>query len=492
MLRTLYAKLAIGLVVLIVAMWLVYALVSFTATRQYLTEAHQMLNRDLARNLVADRDLVAEGRLNEPALKAMFHDYMVINPSIEIYLLDLEGRILSFSAEPGQVKRKHVSLGPIREFLSDEARFPLLGDDPRSHDRSKVFSVTPVPSPDAPQGYLYVVLRGERYDSVDKIVEESYLVRLSGWAVIASLVFGLLAGLVVFRLLTRRLQRLTNAMESFRHSDFSEHVEYLPSSTRKTPDEVDRLGLTFDQMADRITAQIQELKDQDALRRNLVAQVSHDLRTPLSSLHGYLETLKVKEATLSARERADYLAVVLRQSEHLTRLVGELFELAKLEAREATPQCEPFALPELVQDVVQKFQLKASEGDVELSMELDGELPLVSADIALVERVLDNLIDNALTHTPAGGTIRIPVRRDEQRVILCVTDTGEGIEEQDLPRVFDRFYQAPTRRNGNGHAGLGLAIARRIVEMHGSELSVRSRPGEGTTFAFELPVWEAA
>ena len=489
MIRTLYAKLALGLVVLIAAMGLVYALVSFSATRHYLAEVNQQLNRELARNLVADRDLVAEGRLNEPALKAMFHDYMLINPSIEIYLLDLNGLILSYSADPGKVKRKHVSLDPIRAFLDDSASFPLLGDDPRSHDRRKVFSVTPVPSQQSPQGYLYVVLRGEMYDFVDEFAEGSYFARLSAWAVAATLAFGLLAGLIVFRLLTRRLQRLTAAMDHFRLSDFSNAADYQSKPALAAPDEVDRLGLTFDQMAGRIVEQIQELKQQDALRRELVAQVSHDLRTPLAALHGYLETLKLKENTLTAEQRADYFAIVLRQSEYLTRLVGELFELAKLEAREASPQCERFSLPELVQDVVQKFQLKATQSQVDLAMELDADLPLVIADIALIERVLDNLIDNALTHTPAGGTVRVPVRRDAQQVILCVADTGNGIPEADLPRIFDRFYQATDQQSGSGHAGLGLAIARRIVELHGSALDVRSRAGEGTTFAFGLPVW---
>jgi signal transduction histidine kinase len=492
MFRTLYAKLALGLVVLIAAMGLVYALFSLSATRHYLAEVHQLVNRDLAHNLVADRDLVAEGRINEPALKSMFHDYMQINPSIEIYLLDLDGRILSYSADPGKVKRQHVSLDPVRDFLNDSASFPLLGDDPRSHDRRKVFSVTPVPSANAPQGYLYVVLRGEMYDFVDAFAQGGYVARLSAWAVAATLAFGLLAGLIVFRLLTRRLQRLTAAMDSFRLSDFSEPAHYQQKPALEAPDEVDRLGVTFDQMAGRIVEQIQELKQQDALRRDLVAQVSHDLRTPLAALHGYLETLKLKEDTLTPEQRASYLEIVLRQSQHLTRLVGELFELAKLEAREASPHCEPFSLPELVQDVVQKFQLKAGESDITLAMELDADIPLVSADIALVERVLDNLIDNALTHTPAGGTVRVPVRRDAKQVILCVADTGKGIPESDLPRVFDPFYQATGERSANGHAGLGLAIARRIVELHGSELDVRSRPGEGTTFAFGLPVWSAS
>jgi len=490
--RTLYGKLALALVVVIAAMALVYALVSVSATRHYLDEVNQKVNRDLASNLVADRDLVAEGRINEPALKSMFHDYMQINPSIEIYLLDLDGRILSYSAEPGEVERKHVSLEPIRAFLGDSASFPLLGDDPRSHERRKVFSVTPVPSAETPQGYLYVVLRGESYDFVNEFAEGSYFLHLSAWAVAATLAFGLLSGLIVFWLLTRRLQRLTSVMDTFRLSDFSQPVHYQQTPALEAPDEVDRLGVTFDQMAGRIVEQFQELKQQDAMRRDLVAQVSHDLRTPLAALHGYLETLKLKEHSLTAEERASYFDIVLHQSEHLTRLVEELFELTKLEAREASPDCEPFSLPELVQDVIQKFKLKADERRVSLAMELDPDLPLVSADIALVERVLDNLIDNALTHTPAGGSVRVPVRRDARQVVLCVADTGTGIPPDELPRIFDPFYQTKNQVSANGHAGLGLAIARRIVELHGSVLDVRSRPGEGTTFAFGLPVWSSA
>lgn len=489
--KTLFAKLSLALVVLIATMGLVYALVSAWTARHYVAMVSQEVNRDLARDLVADRNLVEEGRLNENALEDMFHDYMIINPSIEIYLLDLEGRILAFSADPGKVKRKRVSLAPIQSFLDGTAEYPLLGDDPRSHDRRKIFSVTPVPSAAAPEGYLYVVLRGEKYDSVHDFVESNYVARLSTGAVGVSLVFGLIAGLVVFHVITRRLHRLTAAMEAFRRRGFTELVPYAEGKPPGAPDEVDRLGLTFDEMAERITAQIQELKQQDALRRDLVARVSHDLRTPLASMHGYLETLKLKEETLSPEERADYLALVLRQSERLTRRVGELFELAKLDAKESTPQREPLALAELVQDVMQKFQLQAGERDVELSMELDEDLPLVYADIALLERVLDNLIDNALAHTPPGGKVRLPVRRDDGRVLVAVADTGEGIPEEHLPRIFDRFYQSGGAQQGDGHAGLGLAIAKRIVELHGSELEVRSRPGEGTVFSFALPAWRS-
>ena len=278
--RTLYAKLSLVLVALLASVGVVYAVLSVSTTRHYLEEVNQQLNQGLARDLVADRNLVQAGRLNKDALKEMFHEYMTINPSIEIYLLDLNGRIIAFSADPGKVKRKHVSLEPVKTFLSGAAPYPLLGDDPRDHDRRKGFSVTPVPSAAAPEGYLYVVLRGERFDMVDQIIEESYFLQLSAWAVAGGLAFGLLAGLVVFHLLTRRLQTLTARVGRFRKDTLAESGPGLDGLA--AADEIDQLSITFDDMAERIIGHIQALEREDAKRREMVAQVSHDLRTPLA------------------------------------------------------------------------------------------------------------------------------------------------------------------------------------------------------------------
>ena len=137
MLRTLYAKLSVALVAIVLAIGVLYAVFALVSTRHYLEAAEQRLNRDLARDLVADRNLVEEGRINEPALKDLFHDYMVVNPSIEIYLLDLEGRILSFSADPGAVKRKYVSLGPVRAFLAGEDDYPPARGRPAQPRRAE-------------------------------------------------------------------------------------------------------------------------------------------------------------------------------------------------------------------------------------------------------------------------------------------------------------------------------------------------------------------
>jgi signal transduction histidine kinase len=487
MLRTLYAKLAAGLVVLFITIGLLYAVISTTATKYYLQEVNQSFNKELARNLVMDRNLVAEGRINQEALKETFHQYMVINPSIEIYLLDLDGKILAYSADPGKVKRNHVSLAPLMAFLQGSEEYPLLGDDPRSHDGRKAFSVTPVPTSDHPEGYLYVVLRGEEFDSVDKTIRESYFLRLSGWAVAVSLGMGLLVGLIVLRLLTRRLHRLSRLMADFHQSNFISHQPYLLEQKRPS-DEVDRLGLTFDQMATHIQNQLEQLKEQDSLRRKLVAQVSHDLRTPLASMLGYLESLELKGSDMAEAERREYTAIALRQARRLSRQVDELFELASLDARETQPHCEPFAAAELVQDVVQKYRLRAEQQPIELAMTPPPALPFVYADIGLTERVLENLIENAFAHTASGGAITLTLAAEQHGVAITVQDTGCGINPEDLPHIFDPFYQSAKKRTSGEHAGLGLAIAKRIMTLQQGEIRVESTPGSGSTFTFILPL----
>ena len=493
MFRTLYARLAAVLVLLLGVMAALYIALTMYSTRMYLQEVSQKFNRNLAENLVAGKDLIRAGHVNNDALQEIFHMYMVINPTIEIYLLDQEGKIAGFSAPPGKVQRQRVSLEPVRRFLAGAPALPILGDDPRDASRRKVFSVAPIVSPEGTQGYLYVVLAGEEFESVAQLLESSYVLRLSAWAGVASLLFGLVAGLALFNLLTRRLTRLSSAMVAFQENS-TDTPEVFHDVDVDSRDEVGRLGATFKRMANRIVEQLRALKQTDDLRRELVANVSHDLRTPIASLHGYLETLLLKESQLSRQQRWQYLEISLRHSTHLARLVAELFELAKLDAEDITLHREPCALGELVQDVLQKFRLGAREAGIDLGGDIPQDLPLVMADIALIERVLDNLIDNALRYTGAGGTVRVSLSAHGTGIDVRISDTGCGIAAEDIPRLFDRFYRGKSsaKEGADGGAGLGLAIAKRILDLHGTSIDVESERGVGTTFGFSLPLSWAA
>jgi two-component system OmpR family sensor kinase len=492
-LRTLYGKLALALLVLFALIGVMHiALTLFTTTR-HIQEVNQELNHSLAEHLVQEKILMRNGQIDQAALEDVFHMLMVINPTIELYLLDPEGKILAYSAPPGSVKRKRVSLDPIRRFLSGSWSLPILGDDPRDLTRQKIFSVQPIePASDRTglnQGYLYIVLASEEYDSVAAMVRRSYILRLSTAIAAAGLVCALLGGLFVFNLLTRRLHRLAVTMDRFKQTSSAETLDLAGRARAGRGDEIDRLALSFEEMAERIGQQMRALQEKDELRRVLVANVSHDLRTPLATIHGYLETLLLKEGQLTSEERRQYLEIATKHSERLGKLISALFELSKLESRETGLRIESFSLAELAQDVIQEFQLIAREKSIHLRADFGEKLPFVRADISLIERVLENLIENAIRHTPRRGSVTVSLEPDDGSVRVRVGDTGCGIPEEALPHIFDRFYRVPgadVDRPLRG-TGLGLAITKRILELHGSAIDVVSRLRQGTVFTFCLP-----
>ena len=483
---TLYSKLAVVLLGIFCLLGMLFLAIAYFSMQMYQQEVTQRLNRDLARHIAAEQRLIQGKTINRVALEDIFHQIMVVNPSIEIYLLDAAGRILAFSAPSGKVKVRNVDLAPVHAFLRAADGPPILGQDPRNANGKKIFSAARIPERGPADGYLYVILGGEQYESVAQRVQAGYIPKLSLFAIAVSLLFALLTGLLLFALLTRRLTGLTVSVEDFRRNNFI--LQTAPRRIAGHHDEIDRLTIAFHHMAEHIAAQMNKLMVTDQLRRELVANVSHDLRTPLASMQVYLETLIRKQGQLTRAEQRQYLEIARNQNVHLGRLVGELFELAKLDSGDAQAHSEPFLIAELIQDVAQEFQLFAEQRGIVLNTNLQDKDLFVSADIGMIERVLVNLIDNALRYTPQGGQVHLHLSAHAGRARIQVADTGCGIPAQDLTRVFDRFYRVEKARGSETDGtGLGLAITKRILELHGSSISVESIPNAGTTFVFHLP-----
>ncbi|MFM0285783.1 sensor histidine kinase [Paraburkholderia megapolitana] len=453
-------------------------------------EVVQGLSRGLAQHIAQSAPLMDDNGLRPDAVRRLFSQLMVVNPSVEVYLLDSEGHVQGDDAPPGHLKREQVNLEPLRRFIAGDT-LPILGDDPRSVDGRKVFSAAPLRmNGQAPAGYIYVVLLGEAHDELAARVAASSVLRTTLWSMALVALLGLVAGLVAFRLITRPLRRLTEAMRHF-DADGEPRVPPVAVTSAATPristlgrgDEIAVLETAFAQMAERIGEQWRALTRQDQQRRELVANISHDLRTPLTSLHGYLETLSLKSDTLGETERKRYLAIALAQSVKVGALAQALFELARLEYGFVQPALEEFSLVDLVQDVLQKFELPAEARHVRLRADVPQRVPNVSADLGMIERVLTNLLDNAIRHTPADGTIDIALTSREGRVTVTVSDTGPGIPEALREGLFQRPFSSGGAHRGGG---LGLLIVQRMLQLHRSEIRLIERAGPGTTFSFEL------
>jgi two-component system, OmpR family, sensor kinase len=490
MLRTLYARLALTLLALFLGIGCVFTLLMVYTMDLHQQEVSQKLHRDLAGYVVAHNDLNFDGAAAQALVNELFESLMVVNPNVEVYMVDLDGRIVAYSAKPGTLKRMQVDLAPIRRFIAD-AELPVFGDDPRQPGGHKIFSAAPVMKDGEVGCYLYIIAGGERYDSIASMLRGSYILRLSSFGLAAATVFAALAGLAVFALLTRRLRRLSHAVRRFEREGHLDPAA-LRAPARAGGDEIDHLTAAFREMAECIAERMDDLEQADRLRRELVANVSHDLRTPLASLQGYLDTVLMKHDVLDESERRAYVEIAARHSRRLAGLVSELFELAYLDANDRPPEREAFSLEDLAQDVAQEFALQTREAGVTLEVAPAPDLPLVYGNIAMIERVLENLIRNALRHTPAGGAVRLLLTPRETGVEVRVSDTGCGICAEDMPYIFDRFYQPHQERESAEGVGLGLAIARRILELHGSHIGASSEPQRGATFTFSLPVAGAA
>jgi signal transduction histidine kinase len=451
------------------------------SNRMHELEVVQGLSRDLAAHIARDTQLMDADGLKPDAVRNLFSQLMLVNPSVEVYLLDINGRVVGNAAPIGHLRRDQVNLEPIRRFLSG-ARLPIVGDDPRSVDGLKVFSAAPLQVNGQQAGYLYVVLLGEAHDLFDARDATGVALNIALWSIALVALLCLLAGLTAFAWITRPLRQLTEKVGQF-DINGSPKVPQAVTPSTSSQDEIAVLDQAFVQMENRLGEQWRALTHQDQERREMVANISHDLRTPLASLHGYLETLSLKDASLSPEERRRYLGIALDQSRKVGGLAQSLLELVRLEHGFVQPVIEGFSLPDLVQDIFQKFELTAEARNMTLTASLPPVVPTVLADLGLIERVLTNLLDNALRHTPVNGEIEVTLAPKVDRVEVTVSDSGPGIAAELREGLFLRaFTIGGARRDG----GLGLRIVHRILQLHGQDIRLIDVPGRGATFTFSL------
>ena len=490
--QSFYARLsAIFLVLLLVlggalGVWATQA--AFTLTEA----ADQALNRDLAVDLAPRFQPHLREGIDQDAIGEIIDGLTTVNRRIDVYLLGSEGMIKGYFVPPGEeVVMAFVDTSPLDKLMdAGPDDLPVLADDPIRPGRQRPFSVAPVSIMGEEGCYLYITLGSEAYDSALAMLRSGLVGRATLRVLPMVLLFTAALGLILFAFVTRRLRRMNEVVASFEQGDFSRRVDV------RGRDEIGLLGTCFNRMADtlqstmrKLNAANAELAQTDERRRELVANVSHDLRSPLASIRGYLETILIKGERLSPEERERFVGVALRNADGLSRLVEELFELSKFDAEEVQAHREPFAAAELVQDAAAQLRPQAEAAGVELRMCLSEDLPPALGDIGLIERVITNLAENALRHTPSGGTIELAAARADGGVAVRVRDTGAGIPAAHLDRLTERFFQVDEARDRTAHggAGLGLAIAKKILALHGSELVIESAEGEGTTVAFELP-----
>ncbi|HRE87223.1 MAG: Signal-transduction histidine kinase senX3 [Candidatus Accumulibacter phosphatis] len=396
--RSFTTRLTLALALLLVAYGALVGVLGRHVAAEHEQESLQRLSHGLARHIVEhwpEITLTDPDQADRAARAELLSMLMVVNPGIQVYVLDADGRVQAYIGEPAMVRQEQVDLQVVRDFLAGDA-LPLRGTDPMGSGMARIFSAAmfpPRPTDTRPPGYLYVILDGQARE-----------------------------------------------------------------------------------------------QQQASAHREMMASVAHDLRTPLTALHGHLEAMAGKTPAEPGR-CARLLAAALAQSDKVRRLSQQLFELAALQSTDQVLHCERFRLDELVTDAVQKFDLGDGPPPVTLHGAAPGPMEL-DGDLQLIERALSNLIDNAMRHAPGAAPVRVSLRQAGGKAEVLIEDAGPGLPEELLDRLEQgqSLRDPPVRRSSGGIGGLGLAIAQRVAALHGGSLQALASPHGGTRLCLALPL----
>jgi signal transduction histidine kinase len=452
-------------------------------------------------------DLLDQQQRNPQDLTPFLRNLLLFEPDSQLYLLGADGTVLAHTGQAVLPPGFKVGLGPVQQSAAGavdaKARTLapyVMGDDPEHMDADAVVAARPLqraqirPATGA-AGYLYLVCRKAGLRGTGDAMFRSSLLGPALVAVLLLIVAATGLALWIIGTVTRPLRVLSGEVAAASRDGFTgsrPQAADAVAAERPSNDEFGQLRQGFRTMLATLRLQWDALQRLDSFRRESVSNLSHDLRSPLTATVACLETLE--QRWVGDAQRADDRALVqvaLRNTRNAAGMVRSLGDLALLD--EPAFQLHPMRLDlsEVLDDIVLRFAERAARQGVALSFEPAGHAPVVAeVDVELLERAVANLLDNALKHTPAGGAVTLRAAQHEAEVRVEVADTGRGIAEADLPRLFDRLYQArdsvapATSEEGKG---LGLAIVKRIVELHRGTVAVASTPGQGTTVTITLP-----
>ena len=289
-----------------------------------------------------------------------------------------------------------------------------------------------------------------------------------------------LAAFVIFSPARRRLHELEAAAEQLGGGDLTARA------SERGRDEIAHVAATFNRMATELGARDELLRTSDRRRRQMLADVSHELKTPLTAMRGYVESLRMEDATFDPEKRERYFATLEAETLRLERIVKDLLDLGRLEDAAMTLNWRLFAIERVFERVVARHEVDALARQLTFHVSIDEEADQMIGDPDRIEQVVENLVANALRYAPEGGGIALQAAAIPGAMQISVIDNGEGIPSEHFPHIFERFYKADSSRTGSSGSGLGLSIAKAIVERHGGRISADSSAGE-TAFVFTIP-----
>lgn len=460
-----------------------FILITYLATTHFYQASTQLLNKDVAGHIAKFSSPFDKDGINKRKADSVFQNAMVLSPSAEVYFLDTSGKVIAFHAPKDSIRLWNISLENIKEYIHSGGQKYIKGPDPKDPANPKIFSASAVDYNKLKLGYIYVILGSNEYRNVSQMLFSSHVSSLAIQAFCIIILISIIISFVYLNSIQKSFKRMLDVLQRFEEGDFNARFKI------KEQHELAPVTQAFNKMADLLVYNVDRLTGLENTRKDFIAHISHDLRTPLSIARGYTETLLIKkqDGSLTSEEQDNYIQMILNKIFSVEHLVAMLFELSKIESPAFKLVTEPFILSEIVQETVNTFQLPANEKSIDLKCTECLYHVWVNADVSMMERVIQNLLENAVKNTPADGIIKVWLNVENNYLVFNIENTGEPLPEELLawinsPAADGDHITKPSK------SGLGLVIVRKILSLHGAQLRAGVTENSTNIFSFNLPI----
>lgn len=480
-----FRRIAILVLGIVAFLSLVFMAITFFTNKHYQQASIQLLNKDLAAHIARFTSPFTEGGINHRKADSVFYNAMVLCPSAEVYFLDTAGHVMDYYNNETKIQQWNVPLNNIKEYISTRGEKYIKADDPRDAGTQKIFSAAEVMGETGRLGYIYVILASQKSEGIVQGLLGNQITNLALLAFAAVLLLSGLFSLLYLRRLQANYGQLVGVLQRFEAGD------YTARFPTKKNHEFSLITQSFNRLADLLSSSISKLRVSEAERKAFLATVSHDLRTPLAIARGYTETLMLRRETgdITIEDQRHFSQLIYAKMLQIENMVKQLYELSKMEAVEFKPTREPFVLSEIVQETVNTFQQMAKEKNVNLKCAQCQYHVWINADIGMMERVVQNLVDNALKNTPEDGIIALALSVKKQELIFKIENTSEPLSPELLQWINERLEDGDDYAKRPAKTGLGLIIVKKILSLHHFPLKALSEEGQ-TVFTFSMPVYK--
>lgn len=463
-----FSRIGIFVFFVIATLGILFVVVTYSATTEYYQASTQLLNKDVAERIAQLSSPFSKDGIDHKKADSVFNNTMIISPNMEAYFLDTYGVVKYYYAPDSLIKERKIPLDNIKAYLKDPVHL-IKNTDPRDPGTPKIFSAAAVKFGGEKIGYIYVILASKEYRNVTEFVFKS---RVGGWA--TKVFFMIILATVIFSLLyTSRLQKRFNhvisVLDKFKEGDLNVRFKI------GAKDEFFPIADAFNKMVAMLDSNFARLKLLEDERRTFLANISHDLRTPLAVARGYTETL-LMESKDDKAEQKGHFEMILNKIMQVEKLVLQIFELTKMESVNFTPQKEPFVFSEILQETIKGAEFQARQKNITITCENCEDNTLIEADISMMERVVQNLLENAVKYTAEEGEIAVKLSREPGKLILLLENNGRLI----TPEILDWVNQdtGEEAMNRPKQAGLGLALVKRILFLHHFNFEVGTKKND--------------